>query len=159
MAKKRNKPAPKRQSGGRGALHLIVLAICAVSMGLMVFTPSALIVFFIGMVPTAVAVFIDRDPRRHASVCVTAMNFSGVSFYLVDFLAGTASFSRALELVSDVFVLAVIYGAAAGGWLLVLALPPAAAVVMKALADNRIHKLRKQQHELIENWGDGVAGG
>jgi len=157
MAKK--KPAPMRRSGGRGSLHLLVLAFSIVAMILLVFSAPALIVFMVGMAPTAVAIFIDRDPRRHASVSVAAMNFAGVSFYLMDFLMGTASLSRALELVSDVFVLAVIYGAAAGGWILILAMPPVTSVVLTVLAESRIQRLRKAQRELVENWGEEVAGG
>jgi len=138
---------------------MIVLAMCTISIGLMTFSPSALMVFLVGMIPTAVAIFIDRDPRKYASVCVAAMNFAGVSFYLVDFLAGIGSFSRALELISNVFVLAVIYGAAAAGWVLILATPPVTAIVLKALAESRIQKLRKEQRELIKNWGDDVVNG
>lgn len=158
MAKKTAKPVVTRQSGRRGSLHVLVLAFATIAIVLMVFAAPALIVFLIGMAPTAVAIFIDRDPRKYASVSVAAMNFAGVSFYLADFLMGTASLSRALELVSNVFVLAVIYSAAAAGWVMILAMPPVTAVVMKALADNRIQTLRKEQRELVDNWGEEVAG-
>jgi len=161
MAKKKKNPVPVRQSrgrGGRGGLPLLMLAFSIIAVILLVFAAPALIVYLVGMAPTAVAIFIDRDPRKHASVSVAAMNFAGVSFYLVDFLAGTASFSRALELVSDVFVLAVIYGAAAGGWIMIMAMPPVTAVVLTALAESRIQTLRKEQRELVDNWGEGVAG-
>lgn len=162
MAKKTKKAVPTRQNGargGRGSLPLLMLAFCIIGMILLVLAPSALIVYLVGMVPTMVAIFIDRDPRKHASVSVAAMNFAGVSFYLVDFFAGTASFSRALELVSDVFVLAVIYGAAAGGWVMIMAMPPVTAVILTAMAESRIQSLRKEQAELVKNWGEEVAGG
>lgn len=86
------------------------------------------------------------------------MNFAGLSPTLVDFVLGAASFSRALELVSNVFVLVVIYGAAAVGWVLVLALPPATAIVLGVITDSRIQALRKEQRQLIEVWGEDVAG-
>jgi hypothetical protein len=161
MAKKKKQPVPMRQSGGRGSrggLPLLLLAFSTIAMILLVLAPPALIVYLVGMMPTAVAIFIDRDPRKHVSVSVAAMNFSGVSFYLVDFFAGTASFSRALELVSDVFVLAVIYGAAAGGWIMIMVTPPVTAVVLTALAESKIQSLRKQQRELVGNWGESVSG-
>ena len=68
-----------------------------------------------------------------------------------------ASFSRALELISDVFVLVIIYGAAAAGWVLVLVLPPVTAIVLGVVTDSRIQALRKEQRQLVEDWGEGVA--
>ena len=161
MAKKKKKPVPVRQKGhrgGRGGLPLLLLAFCVIATMLLFVAAPALIVYLVGMVPTFVAIFIDRDPRKYASITVAAMNFSGVSFYLVDFLAGTASFSRALEMVSDVFVLAVIYGAAASGWILIMALPPVTAVILTALAESQVQSLRKEQSELVKNWGPEVSG-
>lgn len=162
MAKKKKKPVPMRQNGrrgGRGGLPLLMLAFGTIAAILLVLAPPALIVYLVGMLPTMVAIFIDRDPRKHASVSVAAMNFAGVSFYIVDFIAGTASFSRALELVSDVFVIAVIYGAAAGGWVMIMAIPPVTAVILTALAESKIQSLRKEQAELVKNWGEEVRGG
>lgn len=161
MAKKKKKPVPTRQNvgrGGRGGLPFLLLAFITIAVLLLVLAAPALIVYLVGMVPTAVAIFIDRDPRKHASFSVAAMNFAGVSFYLVDFFAGSSSFSRALELVSDVFVIAVIYGAAAGGWILIMVMPPVTAVILTALAESKIHSLRKEQSELVDNWGESVAG-
>lgn len=157
MAKKTKKPVPMRLNSSRGGLRLLILIFATVTILLLMFAAPASIVFLVGMMPTAVAIFIDRDPRKLASVTVAAMNFAGVSFYLVDFLMGTASFSRALELVSNVFVLVVIYGAAAGGWVMLLALPPVTAVILAALAESRINSLRKEQRELVKNWGEEVA--
>lgn len=157
MAKKINRPARKRHGGSRGGLHMIVLAFSVVAIGLMVFSAPALIVLFVGMAPTAVAILIDRDPQKYVSVSVAAMNFAGVSSYLVDFLVGTASFGRAIELVTDVFVLVVIFGAAAAGWVLVLALPPMTAIILGVLTDSRIQALRKEQRQLVDDWGEGVA--
>lgn len=158
MAKKKNNPPPRRPAGSRGGLHSLALVFSVVAIGLLVTAPSALIILFVGMAPTAVAIFIDRDPQKFASISVAAMNFAGLSPTLVDFVLGAASFSRALELVSNVFVLVVIYGAAAVGWVLVLALPPAAAIVLGVITDSRIQALRKEQRRLIEVWGEDVAG-
>lgn len=144
-------------AASRNGLRAVIISLCVVAIGLFIFAAPALIVFTVGMVPTAVAIFIDRDPNRYASVSVSAMNFAGVSFYLTEFIFGSASLSRALALVSDVFVLAVIYGAAAAGWLLILALPPMSAIVLKVMSDSKIQALRKDQNQLIEEWGKEVA--
>jgi len=158
MAKKKKQPIARRQAVRRGGLPLLLLAFSTIAIILLLLAAPALIVYLVGMVPTLVAIFIDRDPRKYASISVAAMNFAGVSFYLVDFFAGTASFSRALELVSDVFVIVVIYGAAAGGWIMIMVMPPVTAVILTALAESKIQSLRKQQAELVKNWGEEVAG-
>ena len=167
MAKKKNKVAPKpgnggaidrRVAGARGGLYILVLALSVVAIGLLVIAAPALIILFVGMAPTAVAIFIDREPEKHAAISVAALNFAGLCPFLADFILGTASFSRAIELVSDVFVLVVIYGAAAAGWVLVLILPPVAAIVLAVITDSRIQALLKEQRQLVEDWGEGVAG-
>lgn len=167
MAKKQKKKASakraqrsrvvRRRSGGRGGLHAMVFMLTVVALGLMVTAAPALIVFVVGMVPTAVAIIIDREPQKYTSISVAATNFAGLSPYLASFVFGTPSFSRAIELVADVFVLVVIYGAAALGWVLILALPPVTAIVLKATTDNRIQALRKEQEKLVEEWGEAVT--
>ena len=167
MAKKKNRPAPKRHISGRRGRHIatgrsglyaLALAFSILAIGLLVFAAPALIVLFVGMAPTAVAIFIDRDPQKNASISVATLNIAGLSPYLVDFILGTASFNKAIGLVTDVFVLVVIYGAAAAGWVLVLILPPVSAIVLAVMADSRIAALRKEQRQLVEDWGEGVAG-
>jgi hypothetical protein len=166
MAKKKNQPVAARRNGGRvvrrrsvgcGGLYALALLFSVVAFGLLVFAAPALIILFVGMAPTAVAIFIDRDPQKNSAISVAALNFAGLSPYLADFIFGVASFSRALELISDVFVLVIIYGAAAAGWVLILVLPPATAIVLGVVTDSRIQALRKEQRQLVEDWGEGVA--
>ncbi|NKB48926.1 MAG: hypothetical protein GKS02_06125 [Alphaproteobacteria bacterium] len=158
MAKKKNKPVAKRARRSRGGLPLLMLGFSAVAIGLLVVAAPALILLFVGMAPTAVAIFIDREPEKHAAISVAILNFAGLSPYLADFILGAATFSQAIALVSNVFVLVVIYGAAAAGWVLVLLLPPVSAIVLGVVTDGRIETLRKEQKQLIEDWGEGVAG-
>jgi hypothetical protein len=167
VAKKKKSPAGERpnnarihrhRTGGRGGLRALVLTFSLVVLGLLVFAAPALVLFFVGMAPTAVALIIDRDPQKYAAISVSATNFAGLSPYLADFIFGTPTFSRAIELVADVFVLVVIYGAAAAGWVLILLLPPVTAIVLKVMAESRIQSLRKEQRQLVEDWGETVTG-
>lgn len=167
MAKKKNKQKGKtaqkarpvrRRTSGRGGLHALIFMFSVMALGLLVFAPAAIILFVIGMVPTAVAIIIDREPQKYTSISVAATNFAGLSPYLASLLFGSASFSRAIELAADVFVLVVIYGAAAAGWVLVLVVPQATAFILRVTTDNRIQSLRKEQEKLIEDWGEAVTG-
>jgi hypothetical protein len=167
MAKKKHQPAARRPNttrvnrrgtSARGGLYMLMLGFSVLALGLLVVAAPALIVLFVGMAPTAVAIFIDRDPEKHAAISVATLNFAGVSLYLADFLSGSATFSNAIELVSDVFILVVIYGAAAAGWVLIMILPPASAIVLSVITDSQIQTLRKEQKKLVEDWGEGVTG-
>ena len=166
MAARKHKPvsrgkraaANRPRSDARGSIvRMLVLTLSAVGIALLVYAPSAVIVYAVGMAPTAVAIFIDRDPQRNASISVASLNFAGVSPYLAEFVFGNATFGRALELVSDVFALAIIYGSAAAGWVLILALPPLVVVVLGVVSDSQLQTLRKEQQKLIDEWGEGVA--
>ena len=151
-------PARRSAAGSRGGLYMLVLTFSVVAVALLVVAAPAVIVLFVGMAPTAVAIFIDRDREKHAAISVAALNFAGLSPYLADFVLGTASLNHAIALVSNVFIMVVIYGAAAAGWVLVLLLPPVSAIVLDVITESRIQRLRKEQKQLVEDWGEGVTG-
>jgi polyferredoxin len=156
--KKKNRPAPRRPKAARGGLYLLMLGFGVVTVALFVVAAPALILLFVGMAPTAVAILIDRDPEKHAAISVAMLNFAGLSPYLADFVLGSASLGQAMALVSNVFVLVIIYGAAAAGWVLVLILPPVTSIVLASMTEARIEALRKEQKQLVEDWGEGVTG-
>lgn len=159
MARRPSNPASAPRSAQPNSVRALVLLFCTFAIGLLVIAAPALIVLVVGMVPTAVALSVDRDPQKLGAVSVAAMNFAGSSPYLVGMVFGDASLSHALELITNVFVLAVIYSAAAAGWLLVLALPPVTTIVLRIITDARIDALRKEQAQLVEDWSEAVSGG
>lgn len=156
--KKKNKPAPRRPKAEHGGLYLLMLGFGVVTVALFVVAAPALILLFVGMAPTAVAILIDREPEKHAAISVAMLNFAGLSPHLADFVLGSASLGQAMALVSNVFVLVIIYGAAAAGWVLVLILPPVTSIVLGSMTEGRIEALRKEQKQLVEDWGEGVTG-
>ena len=60
------------------------------------------------------------------------------------------------DMLADVFVLAVMYAAAAFGWLVYMALPPVIASVLQAVAQRRLGVLRSAQRKLVEEWGEDL---
>ena len=115
------------------------------------------ILLVLGMLPTGVAYFIDRTPQKNAALCVGGMNFSGVFSFLLDLWTGSHTPEGAAEILSDVFSLAVIYGSAAFGWVMFMAIPPVVATFITVMAQRRIALLRMTQKRLIEEWGEDVA--
>jgi membrane glycosyltransferase len=63
----------------------------------------------------------------------------------------------AMQILTDVFAIAVMYSAAAFGWLLFIAIPPIVASVLSVLAQHRVVHLRARQKKILEEWSKAVA--
>lgn len=130
-----------------GVLILIMLVIAAL--------PTVTLIGF-GMLPAVVAAIIDRTEERSATFCVGGLNFCGVFPYLMELWMGDNSMGQATDLLTNSFVLAVIYAAAGMGWALYLSLPPVIASFIEVMSQRRLQQLRKTQSELIAEWGDDL---
>ena len=111
----------------------------------------------IGMPPTLVAWMIDRTYQKSATYCVAGLNFCGLFPYLLDLWLGLHSADSAFSMMSDVFTLLAIYGSAAFGWMMFIAIPPVVATFLTVIAQRRVAQLRTLQRNIINEWGEGVA--
>ncbi|HEC90246.1 MAG TPA: acyl-CoA synthetase [Alphaproteobacteria bacterium] len=118
--------------------------------------PTVLLLFF-GMLPSIVAFIVERTKPRYAAICVGAMNFSGVLPYLLDSWGGDHSVTEAMNMLTNVFSLMVMYSASAFGWLVFVAVPPVVVTFLAVINERRIAQLRKRQQEIIAEWGNDVA--
>ncbi|MEQ8195865.1 MAG: hypothetical protein RIB59_15385 [Rhodospirillales bacterium] len=132
---------------------VIPLAIGAASM----ISLSSLMLIFFGMLPTVVAFIIDRSYQRSNTVCVGGANLCGVFPYLLDLWLKQHTVTGAMHILTDVFAIAVMYCAAAFGWLLFIAIPPIVASVLNVLAQHRVVHLRARQKKILEEWSKAVA--
>ncbi|MDX9859761.1 MAG: hypothetical protein RBS99_02480 [Rhodospirillales bacterium] len=134
------------------ALWLFVLVV-----GLIWLSPATILVMVVGMPPTVVAWIIDRSYQKSASYCVAGMNFCGLFPYLMDLWMGANSMKAAAAVVTDVFALLVIYGAAAFGWMIYITIPPVVGTFLTVMAQRRVVQLRTLQRQIIDEWGESVA--
>lgn len=118
--------------------------------------PTVMVLFF-GMLPTIVAYIVDRTEEKYSTFCVGGMNFSGVFDYLLDLWGGRHSLSGAVDVLTDVWALLVMYGSASFGWLVFNIVPPLVAAILTVMAQRRVAQLRTMQRQLIEEWGEEVA--
>lgn len=157
MAKTKKTPeakaaAPKKSGGST----YLVLLVGLTFVGLLVFATPALLLFTIGMVPSMVAFIIDREPGRNAALAVVVTNAAGVTPFIIDLVLNGPTMTRAMVMLSDVFVIAVIYGTAGIGWLLVLGMPKVAAVYLSVTNETKVQMMRREQRRLVEEWGEDV---
>ena len=147
--------APSETPRKKASVALILIPLALVGV-LIISLPSIILVFF-GMLPTLVALIVDRTSQKYAVFCVGGMNFSGVFPYLLDLWAGEHTAGSAMEILTDVFSLLLMYGAAGFGWMIFIAVPPVVGAFLTVMAQRRVSQLRRDQKELIEEWGEDVA--
>jgi len=153
MAK--NARAPKQAGSFRKNQMTLWLSVGFVVMVIMSL-PTVMVILF-GLLPSFVAFIIDRTPKKNATFCVGGINLCGVLPYIIDLWTGDNSMDGAIRILTDVFSLVVMYGAAAFGWMIYQSLPPIVATFITVLAQSRVSSLRSVQRKLIEEWGDDVA--
>ena len=142
-----------RRQRGRSNLTWILLIL---TFFLVIASPTMIVLFF-GMLPSVVAYIIDRSKGKAATFCVGSINFVGVFPYIITLWTDTNTIDAAMTFVSDIFVMLVMYSAAAFGWLLFLAMPTVVSSFVLVLQQRKVAQLRAEQKELIEEWGPEVA--
>lgn len=124
---------------------------------------SALFAFYesfallaIGMVPTLVAILVDRTRNRNAARTVAYINFAGCLPWLMDYWLAGGGIERVLNIVSDPYALLIMYTAAAAGWMLFFALRPVVAAYLGVAAEIKEVQLKHRQSQIVEVWGAPV---
>ena len=119
------------------------------------FSPSSLLIFALGMLPSLVAFFIDRTDHKYAVYCVSGLNFCGTLPFLLK-LTADHSLSAAMEIMGDVFTIAIIFAAAGFGWMLFLSIPPVITAFLTVITEARVKSLKTIQQRIVDEWGGSV---
>lgn len=141
--------------GNSNKTKIIVYALIFLLLALFI-AGATVTLLFICLLPSFVAWFIDRTEQKYAAFCVTGLNFCGLFPYLIE-LWGDHNMEHAINLITDVFVMVVVYGSAAMGWAMFLFIPPVVSSFMTALTERRLSALRANQAKLINEWGEEVT--
>ncbi len=150
MAKRRKQ---KQASGGS------VFTVMVVGTVLAIFALPLLIVFIAGMIPTAVAAIVDRDPEKLAAISVGPLNFAGTLPIILEVMQNGNDMGAMGIALGSPFSWLIMYGAAAMGWLLYMGLPAMTSNIVAKQAERQIEKLIERQRELVGEWGPEVAAG
>lgn len=137
-------------------LHRLIWAGLFIATLLFISPATAMLLFF-GLLPSFVALIIDRSDGKYAMFCVLGLNFSGLFPFLSDLWFKTNSIDAAINILTDVFSLLIIYMSAGFGWMLYMALPPVVTSLLSVMSQRRVAELRETQSTIIEEWGEGVT--
>jgi hypothetical protein len=136
----------------------VYIGICSILILFAMLALPTLLILFFGMLPTFVAFIVDRTTRKSQAICVGSMNFTGVFPSLMDLWYDTSNtYNEAVEIFSDVFIIGVMYSAAAFGYLVYMLIPPMVTTFLNVMAQRRIALLKNAQKQIIKEWGPEVA--
>jgi hypothetical protein len=119
---------------------------------------ESIVLLLIGMIPTALALLLDRSPQKDQARSVGYLNFAGCLPWMVDFWMSGGGFGRVFEIVGDPIVLAVMYSAAVVGWGLCFVVRPFVTTYLIVASEIKEAQLTKRQGELVDEWGEAVRG-
>lgn len=142
--------SPKRRSGSLLAALILVLPL-----GLLVLPTTLLLIA--GLIPTMVALVVDRDPDKSAALTVGAMNFCGIMPYCIRLWQGGHTTDVSFLLLSQSTTWLVMYGAAGMGWLIYFTVPRLVAGFNISRYQARIRQLDAARAELVQDWGPEIA--
>ncbi len=117
------------------------------------------LVFATMMAPTWIAYITDRSREKHLALTVGMLNFAGTLPAIITLWSRGQSHPVAMDLISDVFVWAVAYGAASMGWVVFAFMPTVVGSYFRMTTQTRIAALVRRQKALIAEWGRAVADG
>ena len=140
---------PRKRRGGSIFVWLLAAGI------LFAFYES-IVLMLVGMVPTGLALFLDRSPQKDQARSIGYLNFAGCLPWMVDFWMSGGGFARVFEIIGDPLVLAVMYCAALAGWGLCFLVRPFVSTYLIVASELKQSQLAKRQNELVELWGEAV---
>lgn len=152
----RRKPGKARRGPMKAWVKVLVLILLFPFAALLL--PTTL-VFVTMMGPTFVAYMTDRSREKHLAITVGLLNFAGTLPAIIDLWTRGQSHPAAMDLIGDVFVWVVAYGAAFVGWGIFAIMPSFVGSYFRMTTQTRIHGLVRRQKALIAEWGHAVAEG
>jgi len=144
-----------KKAAGRGIAAIAALA------GMTVLAAMALplcILVLAGLIPTMVAALLDRYRAKYLTRTVGAMNAAGLAPLVLQLSTHGLGMAETTRLLSSPFNWLMMYGGAAIGWALFLAMPTLARTIVDLRADQLQRQLKARADELVQEWGEEVTG-
>ncbi len=158
MAKEKDKKTNGNGAKGgkmgrfRALLTLFFMVVAAV-----VFLPST-IVFLITMLPTFVAVIVDKTPQKALTLTVGALNLAGMIPAWLLLWQNGQTVETALDIGTNHMSLIVAYGAAGFGWVIYQNVTPFVSGIIVRRTERRMRQIENRMQAMREKWGHEVTG-
>lgn len=146
-----------KPSGKKGFGFGVILVCLLMALGAVALLPSTIIIS-LGMIPTAVAYFVDNSRERGLGRVVMCLNAAGVLPGLLRLWHQGHTVSNALEIACEPIMMALVLVPSAVGWMIYGYVPLLVVGLVRKKAEAQIRALEKAQENLIQQWGPAVAG-
>ena len=143
-----------RKAGRSWQIQLMLLFILLAGIVAM----STTMILLVGLLPTFVALFIDRTPEKTRVLTVGAMNAAGCAPFILQLWTTGVSMDNALSIITDPLTIVVMYCAAGVGYIIDWSVSGLVGSVMIQRGSVRRKQIAKRQAELVERWGPEVTG-
>lgn len=145
---------PRGKNTGSAAVTLTVIVVTVLAL-----TALPLCILMVaGLLPTGVAVVVDRHRHRYLARTVGAMNLAGVIPGALRIWEAGITFASLQQILGNPYSWLVMYGAAGMGWILYFCVPPVVAMVIEVRDDDTKRRLESRIKQLVEEWGEEVTG-
>ncbi|HEY1097070.1 MAG TPA: hypothetical protein VGF14_07500 [Alphaproteobacteria bacterium] len=151
MANQPALPPPVKSSAGKGLFVAFIFTVGAIML-----LPTTL-VLAVGLLPTFVATFSDNSRERLAGLTLGCMNVAGVLPPLLRLWNMGHTVENAILILLQPYMLLLMYGGAAIGFLLYINTPLMVSGILRRQAQYRLKTIEKHYAELQEEWGPEVA--
>ena len=145
--------APKKTGKKKGGMILLLPLVLIGA----AFLKFVFLFVFLGLLPSAVAYYVDGSKKRRMFRVILLCNLSGMLPFLPDLFHPAYGMSHANAVLLNVYSWLVVYTAAGFGWILVWFGPYIVSFVLDNTHEARALHLEHLQRKLREEWGDDVA--
>lgn len=142
----------KKKAGIKTQVFLIMGIIMSVMFS------SMAIIAAVGMIPTLVAIIVDRTEGRLRAMTVGALNFAGCAPFMIEVFKHGNNIQTAITYILQPRTIVVMYFAAGMGYLIDWAMTGIVSSIMVQRTKARLKDIGKQQKELTDRWGVEVTG-
>lgn len=132
---------------------IVKIFLISISLIIMVFSKITFLLTIIAILPSIVALFIDKRINRYASSTLCAFNLTSIVPYLTQLLDSFNIEQEAYRMINDIYVWLAIYSFTSLGWLIIWLVPQLTGKMFNNRAVKKIEKINIEQVELIATWG------
>lgn len=144
--------AKKKKTTSKSRLLLVAFLLSAVAV-----LPTTTL-FFIGLLPTIIARFVDKSRQKNRTLTIGFLNFAACFPFWFKLVNNGHTFDRAIEIIADPLNIVIMYSGALTGYLIDWGLSGIVASMMVQKGHKRLNDIKKIQESLIERWGGEVSG-
>jgi len=149
--------AKKSRKGKKSATWQTQILLIFIFLAMIAAMPTT-IMLFLGMLPTMVAIFVDRTHEKTRALSVGAMNLAGCSPFVLQLWTTHHAVENAITIISDPLTIIVMYCAAGVGYVIDWAVSGLVGGIMIHRAVARREQIKTIQAGLVERWGREVTG-